>query len=146
MNKKIKTLINLWRDPQFIGSFSGPESFRHFLKMERNIDATKDEVQTALMNIPQYVMTLHHRGVSASHIRHYDIQLPHTVGEIDLAFMKTVNEAGVSEEEVKEHSVLFVLTGFILIKAFLPAIKLAILAFKQSCCQPCHANDALIRI
>lgn len=78
-------LENLWRDPNFSGSFRGVEAFKILLKTDLNIEASENQIRRVLHKIPTYV--LHQKRKRILERRHYDVRFYGETVQMDIGFM-----------------------------------------------------------
>lgn len=78
-------LIQLWRDPNFSGSYRGIKSFQILLKTDLNIDVSEDRLYKVLKKDQNYL--IHQRRYKKIERRHYDVNFYGQLVQIDLAHM-----------------------------------------------------------
>lgn len=84
-----KKILELWRDPKFIGSYRGIKTFQMLLKTDKDIDISENKLYKIMKNDPIYVMHMQPKKVLR---RNYYIS---NVGELiqsDLAHMYTFED------------------------------------------------------
>lgn len=47
-------IIELWRDPNFMGSFAGADMMRSHLLLDKGIRISRKKILSALQEIPEY--------------------------------------------------------------------------------------------
>ncbi len=55
---KEKEILNLWRDPNFSGSYSGLSNFQTCLHHEKNISISRNDLLKILMKDRNYVLEM----------------------------------------------------------------------------------------
>jgi len=84
-----KEVIDLWKDPQFEGSFRGIKAFQTILKTNLNIDISENRLHNIFKNEPFYLIHQRRKIVKR---RSYDL---HGLGELlqaDLGYMYTYKD------------------------------------------------------
>jgi hypothetical protein len=85
-----ETIIKLWQDPKFMGSFSGVKTLREFLYTDFGEHVPTQRLYNLLKKIPNYIYQLRPRRKFPT--RHYDVDSYGKVIEADLAEMKMFNK------------------------------------------------------
>jgi hypothetical protein len=78
-------LLELWRDPNFSGSYRGIKTFQILLKTDLNIDVSKKRLFSVLKKDKNYIM--HQKPVRNFERRHYDVNFYGELCQMDLAVM-----------------------------------------------------------
>jgi hypothetical protein len=84
-----KKLLQLWRDPNFNGSYRGIKTFQLLLKTDLNIEVTEDRLYKLLKTDP--IFLIHQKPQRNFDRRSYDIQNYGELVQADLAFMFEFN-------------------------------------------------------
>jgi hypothetical protein len=80
-----KKLNELWRDPNFSGSYRGIRTFQVLLKTDLNIEVSKKRLYSVLKKDKNYIM--HQKPVRNFERRHYDVNFYGELCQMDLAVM-----------------------------------------------------------
>ena len=78
-------LLQLWRDPNFSGSYRGVKTFQILLKTDLNVDVSQRRLFKVLKTDKNYIM--HQKPVRNFERRHYDVNFYGEVCQMDLAVM-----------------------------------------------------------
>ena len=78
-------LLQLWRDPNFSGSYQGVKTFQILLKTDLNVDVSQRRLFKVLKTDKNYIM--HQKPVRNFERRHYDVNFYGEVCQMDLAVM-----------------------------------------------------------
>jgi len=78
-------LLELWRDPNFSGSYRGIKTFQILLKTDLNIDVSQKRLYSVLKKDKNYI--LHQKPVRNFERRHYDVNFYGELCQMDLAVM-----------------------------------------------------------
>ena len=78
-------LIQLWRDPNFSGSYRGVKTFQILLKTDLNIEVSQSRLFKLLKKDKNYIM--HQKPVRNFERRHYDVNSFGELCQMDLAVM-----------------------------------------------------------
>ena len=78
-------LIQLWRDPNFSGSYRGVRTFQILLKTDLNIEVPQSRLFKVLKKDKNYIM--HQKPVRNFERRHYDVNFYGELCQMDLAVM-----------------------------------------------------------
>ncbi len=78
-------LLELWRDPNFSGSYRGIKTFQILLKTDLNIDVSEKRLYSVLKRDKNYIM--HQKPVRNFERRHYDVNYYGELCQMDLAVM-----------------------------------------------------------
>jgi len=80
-----KKLLQLWRSPNFTGSYRGIKTFQVLLKTDLNIDVSQERLYKILKNDPIFLI---HQKPQRNFIRRsYDIQNYGELVQADIAYM-----------------------------------------------------------
>lgn len=78
-------LLQLWRDPNFAGSYKGVKSFKVFLKTDKNVDVPESRLYKILKKDP--IFLIHQRPIRNFDRRSYDIKYYGETVQADIAYM-----------------------------------------------------------
>jgi hypothetical protein len=78
-------LLELWRDPNFSGSYRGIKTFQVLLKTDLNIEVSKKRLYNILKKDKNYIM--HQKPIRNFERRHYDVNFYGELCQMDLAVM-----------------------------------------------------------
>ena len=78
-------LLQLWRDPNFSGSFRGVKSFQILLKTDKNIDVSQARLYKVLKN--DSIFLIHQRPIRQIERRPYDVRYYGETVQADIAYM-----------------------------------------------------------
>jgi len=78
-------LLELWRDPNFSGSYRGIKTFQILLKTDLDIDVSTKRLFSVLKKDKNYIM--HQKPVRNFERRHYDVNFYGELCQMDLAVM-----------------------------------------------------------
>ena len=78
-------ILELWRDPNFSGSYRGIKTFQILLKTDLNIDVSQKKLYSVLKKDKNYIM--HQKPVRNFERRHYDVNFYGELCQMDLAVM-----------------------------------------------------------
>ena len=78
-------LLQLWRDPNFSGSFRGIKSFQILLKTDKNIDVSQAQLYQVLRKDP--IFLIHQRPIRNINRRPYDVRFYGETVQADIAYM-----------------------------------------------------------
>lgn len=78
-------LLQLWRDPNFSGSFRGVKSFQILLKTDKNIDVSESRLYKVLGN--DSIFLIHQRPIRNIERRPYDVRYYGETVQADIAYM-----------------------------------------------------------
>ena len=84
-----ESLLKLWRDPSFSGSYRGIKTFQILLKTDKNIDVTEKHLYQVVKNDP--IFLIHQRPIRNFDRRSYDVRYYGETVQADLAFMFPYN-------------------------------------------------------
>ena len=82
-------LLQLWRDPNFSGSYRGIKTFQILLKTDKNIDVSQERLYRLVKKDP--IFLIHQRPIRNFDRRPYDIRFYGENVQSDLAFMYPFN-------------------------------------------------------
>jgi len=82
---KSETILKLWHDKNWIGSFRGIKTFQSLLKTDKNISVSEKQLYKILKNDKLYL--LHLRPKSKVYRRKYDLNCYGEIVQFDLGFM-----------------------------------------------------------
>jgi hypothetical protein len=85
-----KQILELWRSPLFVGSYSGVKTFQACLKLEKNISISEKKLYQVLKQDP--VFLIHQKGATKIQRRHLVLN---NYGEVvfgDIAYMYPYND------------------------------------------------------
>lgn len=85
-------IIQLWRDPNFSGSYTGIKTFQILLKTDLNKDVSEDRLYKVLKRDQNYL--IHQRKYRKIERRHYDVNFYGQLVQIDLAHMFEDTQTG----------------------------------------------------
>ena len=80
-----KRILELWRDPNFSGSYRGIKTFQILLKTDLDIDVSQKRLYAVLKQDKNYIM--HQKPVRNFERRHYDVNYYGELCQMDLAVM-----------------------------------------------------------
>ena len=78
-------LLQLWRDPNFSGSYRGIKTFQILLKTDKNIDVSQERLYSVVKKDP--IFLIHQRPIRNIERRPYDIRFYGENVQSDLAVM-----------------------------------------------------------
>ena len=84
-NVSDKKLLELWRDPNFAGSYRGIKTFQIFLKTDLNIDVSENRLYKIIRNDPIFI--IHQRPQRKIERRSYDVNNYGELVQADIAYM-----------------------------------------------------------
>ena len=79
-------ILDLFQDPNFMGSFSGVSNFQHFLRTDYGENVPKQKLYQLLKTLPNYIYQL--RSPTHYATRSYQVDSFGKLLEMDLAFLK----------------------------------------------------------
>ena len=80
-----KKILELWRDPNFIGSYRGIKTFQTLLKTDLNIEVSESRLYKVIKTDPIFI--LHQRPQRHIDRRSYDINNYGELVQADIAYM-----------------------------------------------------------
>lgn len=78
-------LLQLWRDPNFSGSYRGIKTFQIFLKTDKNIDVSQEHLYKVVKRDP--IFLIHQRPIRNIERRPYDVRFYGETVQADIAYM-----------------------------------------------------------
>ena len=83
-------ILQLWRDPNFSGSYRGIKTFQILLKTDKNIDISEKELYKILKK--DSIFLIHQKPARNFDRRHYDIRFYGETVQADIAYMFPYNK------------------------------------------------------
>ena len=80
-----KKILELWRDPNFSGSYRGIKTFQLLLKTDLNIDVSENRLYKVIKNDPIFI--IHQRPQRKIERRSYDVNNYGELVQADIAYM-----------------------------------------------------------
>ena len=84
-----KKILELWRDPNFSGSYRGIRTFQTLLKTDLNIDVSENHLYKVIKNDPIFI--IHQRPQRQIKRRSYDLNNYGELVQADIAYMFNYN-------------------------------------------------------